>query len=133
MTTTTSTTTSTDATEESTPVTRTDSDSDSDSGRSFPRRVRHALGDIVALVYLAVCAALLVWALVDAATDSSDESMAAVIPLLATAPSSFVVFVLPEGGAMLVVAVVVGALVNATVIGWCSRALRRGGAADPAV
>ena len=110
-----------------------DSDSDSDSGRSFPRRVRHALGDRVALGYLAICAALLVWALVDVSADSPDASLAAVIPLLATAPWSFVLLFLPDGDAMLVVAVVAGALVNATAIGWCSRALRRGGSADPAL
>jgi hypothetical protein len=94
--------------------------------------VLHALGDKAALMYLAVCAVLLVWALVDTATDTSDESMAAVIPMLATLPSSFVLFFLPDGGAMLVVAVVLGALVNATVIGWLARVLRQGRNADPA-
>jgi len=102
-----------------------------DPGRPVFRRLRHALGDVFALVYLGVCAALLVWALVVTVADSSDESMAGVIPVLATAPGSLVLLVLPDGGAMLVVAVVVGALVNATVIGWCARALRRGGGADP--
>ncbi|OQD52953.1 hypothetical protein BM536_033435 [Streptomyces phaeoluteigriseus] len=102
-------------------------DSDSGRGRSLLRRLRHALGDVVALVYLAVCAVLLVWAIVVAAADDSGESMAAVIPLLATAPGSFLFLVLPDGGAMLLLAVVLGALINATVIGWCSRALRRGG------
>ena len=97
------------------------------SGKSLPRRLRHVLGDVVALVYLAVCAALLVWAIVVALADDSGESMAAVIPLFATAPGSLLVLVLPEGGAMLLLAVVLGALINATVIGWCSRALRRGG------
>lgn len=101
-----------------------------DSGRSLPRRIRHALGDVVSLAYLGICAALLVWALVDAATDSTDESMAGVIPILATAPSSFVLFFLPDGAVMVVLAVVVGALVNATVIGWCARALRRGRQTD---
>jgi hypothetical protein len=107
-------------------------------GRSLPRlaslarRLRHALTDVVALVYLAGCAALLVWALVVTAWDDSGESMAGVIPLLATAPSSFVLFVLPEGGAMLIVSFALGALANATLIGLCSRALRRGGRGDSA-
>lgn len=93
---------------------------------SLPRRLRHYLGDVVALGYLALCAVLLAWALVVSLTDSSDESMAGVIPLLATAPVSFVLLVLPDGVAMIVVAVALGALVNALIIGWCSRALRRG-------
>lgn len=63
-------------------------------------------------------------------TDSSDESMAGVIPLLATAPASLVLLVLPDHGSMLVAAVVLGALVNATIIGTCARALRRGDSAD---
>ena len=101
------------------------------SGRSLPRCLRHVLGDVAALVYLAVCAVLLVWALVVTLGDSSGESMAGVIPLLATAPVSFVLVVLPDHTSMLVVAVVAGALVNAALIGWCSRALRRGGRPDP--
>ncbi|GAA2287894.1 hypothetical protein GCM10010145_68110 [Streptomyces ruber] len=105
-----------------------------DPGRSFPRRLRHAAaGNIFALAYVAVCAALLVWALVVTAADSSGESsMAVVIPLLATAPVSFVLLMLPDSLAMLIAAVVLGALVNAAVIGWCARALRRGGRPDPA-
>ncbi|KQX62237.1 hypothetical protein [Streptomyces sp. Root1310] len=112
---------------------------DTGSGGTFPRRPRHrllhrvgqALGDVFALVYLALCAGLLVWAFVVTALDSSDESMAGVIPLFATAPAGFVVLVLPDGVAMFVLAVVFGALVNATVIGWCARAPRRGGRPDP--
>ncbi|MFF7651535.1 SCO4225 family membrane protein [Streptomyces sp. NPDC007983] len=96
-----------------------------DPGRPFPRHLRQALRTIAARVYLAVCAALLVWALVVTTTDSSDDSMAGVIPLLATAPVSLVLLVLPDHAAALVVAVVLGALVNAAVIGWCARALRR--------
>lgn len=101
-----------------------------DSGRSlprgFPRRVRHALSDLAALVYLGICAVLLVWALVVTINDSTDESMALVIPMLATAPASFVLFFLPDGPAMVVLAIGVGAMANATVIGWCARVLRRG-------
>ncbi|GGX24113.1 SCO4225 family membrane protein [Streptomyces lomondensis] len=100
------------------------------SGRSLPqeaaRRLGHALRHPAALVYLAVCAILLAWALTVTLMDSSDESMAGVIPLLATAPASLVLLVLPDHGSMLITAVAVGALVNAAIIGTCARALRRG-------
>ncbi|MCX4760286.1 hypothetical protein OG562_04675 [Streptomyces sp. NBC_01275] len=102
------------------------------SGRSLPRRLRQALGEVAALVYLGVCAVLLGWAVVVTAVDSSGESMAGVIPLLATAPASLVLLFLPDHAAMFVVAVVFGALANAAVIGWCARALRRGDGPDPA-
>ncbi|MDO0933487.1 hypothetical protein QQY66_18000 [Streptomyces sp. DG2A-72] len=102
------------------------------SGRSLPRILRLALSDVVARVYLAVCAVLLVGALAVTVADRSDESMAGVIPLLATAPVSVVLLALPDNGAMLVLAVVIGAIVNATIIGCCARALRRGGSTDPA-
>lgn len=100
------------------------------SGRSVPRRLREAVG-VVGLVYLVVCAVLLGWALVVTAGDGSGESMAGVIPLLATAPASLVLLVLPGGAVLFVAAVVLGALVNALIIGWCARALRRGGRPDP--
>ncbi|MFD5269145.1 SCO4225 family membrane protein [Streptomyces sp. NPDC058335] len=109
------------------PDANTNTGTGSGTGQPFSRRLRHVLGDAVALAYLAVCAALLVWAIVVSAVDDSGESMAAVIPLLATAPGSLLFLVLPDSGAMLLLAVVLGALINATVIGWCSRALRRGG------
>lgn len=102
-----------------------------DSGRSFPSRLRRALAHPAALVYLAVCAALLVWAIVVSTGDSSDESMAGVIPLLATAPASLVLLVLPDHAAMLVVSVILGALTNATIIGWCAQALRHTDTPDP--
>ncbi|MEV1077107.1 hypothetical protein AB0I98_02440 [Streptomyces sp. NPDC050211] len=102
------------------------------SGRSLPRILRLALSDIVARVYLAICSLLLVGALAVTVADSSDESMAGVIPLLATAPVSLLLLALPDNGAMLVVAVVIGALVNATIIGCCARALRGGGSTDQA-
>ncbi|MFG2313157.1 SCO4225 family membrane protein [Streptomyces sp. NPDC048566] len=99
----------------------------SPSRTACPRRLGHALGDVFARVYLVACAVLLVWALWVSAVDSSDESMAGVIPLLATAPSSFIpIALLPDSAAVFAVAVVFGALVNAAVIGWCARALRRG-------
>ncbi|GAA2662488.1 SCO4225 family membrane protein [Streptomyces vastus] len=98
---------------------------DSDSSRSVPRRLRDHFG-VVGLVYLVVCAVLLVWALVVTVADSSDESMAGVIPLLATAPASLVFLVLPDNNVMFISAVAIGAEVNAAIIGWCTRALRRG-------
>jgi hypothetical protein len=98
-------------------------------GRPLSRKAAHALRHPAALVYLAACAILLAWALVVTLADSSDESMAAVIPLLATAPVSLVLLVLPDHGSMLVTAVVLGALTNALIIGMCARALRRGDSA----
>lgn len=75
--------------------------------------------------------AIVVWTVVVTVMDDSGESMAGVVPVLATAPASLVLLVLPDGRAMFVVAVVLGALVNASVIGWCARALSRGSRPDP--
>lgn len=107
----------------------TGTDSDSDSGRSVPRRLRDHVG-VVGLVYFGVCAVLCVWAVVVTMADSSGESMAGVIPVLATAPGSLVFLVLPDHGAMFFVAIALGAALNAAIIGWCTRALRRGGRMD---
>ncbi|WP_030543531.1 SCO4225 family membrane protein [Streptomyces albus] len=107
---------------------------DTGPGRSVPRPLRgavHAFG-LVGLAYLALCAALVVWAFVVSVTDDTGESMAAVIPILATAPGSLVMTFLPESAAMLVVAILFGALANAAIIGWCTRVLRRGRRPDPA-
>lgn len=99
---------------------------------SLAHRLRHALSDFFALGYLAVCAGLMIWALLVTVTDDSGESMAGVIPALATAPFSLVMLVLPDSTLAIVASVVFGALVNATVIGLCARALRRGNRPDPA-
>lgn len=80
---------------------------------------------VVGVAYLVVCVVLLVWAVVVSATDDSGESMAGVIPLLATAPGSFVVLFLPDHVASAFAACALGAGVNAAVIGWCTRTLRR--------
>ncbi|MER6790193.1 hypothetical protein ABT330_37285 [Streptomyces sp. NPDC000658] len=108
-------------------------DSDYESGRSVLRRLRDHIG-AVGLAYLGVCAVLLVWALAVTIGDSSDESMAGVIPLLATAPASLVLLVLPDSTVMPVVmpviAIALGAAVNTAIIGWCTRTLRRGGRPD---
>ncbi|WP_245996710.1 SCO4225 family membrane protein [Streptomyces armeniacus] len=104
----------------------------SGSANSLTRALRSALGSVLARVYLAVCAGLLVWALVVSSGDNPDASFAGVWPVLATAPVSLVLLVLPDHSSMILVAVGLGALVNAVVIGWCARALRRGlGGSDP--
>ncbi|WP_432096986.1 SCO4225 family membrane protein [Streptomyces sp. bgisy100] len=80
--------------------------------------------------YLAVCCALLIWTWVDSTfVEHPDASLFAVVPLLVTAPLSMVVVALPGPSALLYAAVIVGALVNATLIGWCTRTLRQRGAA----
>ncbi|MGW6011412.1 SCO4225 family membrane protein [Streptomyces sp. NPDC055210] len=95
---------------------------------AFARCLRLAREHVVVLGYLVVVAGLVVWAYVVSASDGSDGSMAGVIPLLATVPGSLVpLLLLPDGAEMFLVAVVFGALFNALVIGWCARALRRGG------
>ncbi|MFD7671758.1 SCO4225 family membrane protein [Streptomyces anulatus] len=96
-----------------------------DPGRSIPRRLYDHLGAI-GLAYLGVCAALSVWAWAVTVADSTDESMAGVIPFLATAPVSFLFLALPESRAVFPIAIAVGAAANATIIGWCTRTLRRG-------
>ncbi|WP_327344497.1 SCO4225 family membrane protein [Streptomyces europaeiscabiei] len=110
-------------------MTGTDTDTDTDTGRSVPRRLRDHVG-VVGLAYLGVCAVLFVWAVVVTAGESTDASMAGVIPLLATAPVSLVLLVLPDNIVMAVIAVALGAAVNAAIIGWCTRTLRRGGRTD---
>ncbi|MEJ1201585.1 MULTISPECIES: SCO4225 family membrane protein [unclassified Streptomyces] len=107
----------------------TDTGTDSASGRSVPRRLRDHVG-VVGLVYLALCAALLAWSLIVTIGDSSGESMAGVIPVLATAPVSLVFLVLPDHVMWFITAVALGAAVNAAIIGWCTRALRRLGRPD---
>ena len=104
---------------------------DTHSDRSPLHRLGQNLRNPFALGYLLICVALVVWAVVVTVVDDSGESMAGVIPMLATAPTSLVFLVLPDGAAMLVVSMVVGALVNAAIIGWCARALARGNRPDP--
>ncbi|MDV9172176.1 hypothetical protein R6V09_18925 [Streptomyces sp. W16] len=104
---------------------------DAHAARSPLQRLGRNLRNPFALAYLALCAALLVWAVVVTIADDSGGSMAAVIPLLGTAPASLVFLVLPDGAAMLTVSIALGALVNASVIGWCAHALSRGNRPDP--
>ncbi|WP_033286355.1 SCO4225 family membrane protein [Streptomyces sp. NRRL F-525] len=103
---------------------------DANAARSPLHRLGQNLRNPFALGYLALCVALLVWTVVVSVMDDSGESMAGVVPVLATAPGSLVFLVLPGGKAMFFVAVVVGALVNASIIGWCARALGRGNQSD---
>ncbi|MGI5472827.1 SCO4225 family membrane protein [Streptomyces sp. CA-132043] len=90
------------------------------------RTVRQALGSLVARLYLVVCAALLVWAVVVSYGDNPDASFAGVVPTIATAPVSLVMLALPDDFSMFFLPVIVGALVNAVIIGWCARALGQG-------
>ncbi|WP_055694763.1 SCO4225 family membrane protein [Streptomyces prasinopilosus] len=102
--------------------------------RTLLHRLRRVfLGDVLAVVYLGLCAALLGWAIVVTFVDAGeDASFAGIVPLLATAPVSLLLFGLPGGAATFLGAVAGGALANAAVIGWCARTLRRGGRPDPA-
>ncbi|MEU1042204.1 SCO4225 family membrane protein [Streptomyces sp. NPDC005551] len=98
-------------------------------GPSLLRRVFRPLGHVAARVYLVACVLLFGWALLAA----SEGSMALVIPLLAIVPSGLVLLlVLPEGTATFGLSVVFGVLINAMLIGWCARALRRGNNPDTA-
>ncbi|WP_368396667.1 SCO4225 family membrane protein [Streptomyces sclerotialus] len=90
------------------------------------RTVHGALSSTLARVYLAVCAVLLIWAVVVSYGDNPDASFAGVVPLIATAPVSLILLALPDHIAMVFLAVGLGAVVNAVLIGWCARALRQG-------
>jgi len=93
------------------------------------RSAGRALNTLAARLYLGACALLLVWAVLAA----SEGSMSLVLPLVATVPAGMVLLLLmPEGAAAFYLSVVLGALVNALVIGWCARALRRGRAPETA-
>ncbi|MGW0614772.1 SCO4225 family membrane protein [Streptomyces sp. NPDC002788] len=71
-----------------------------------------AAGNLLRRLYLAVCAAVLVWAMADqVAIEHADASFSAVWPLLLTAPASLVWLVLPgEPLGTYVAAVVLGAV-----------------------
>ena len=103
---------------------------DANAARSPLHRLGQNLRNPFALGYLGLCVAIVIWMVVVTVIDDQGGSMAAVVPLLATAPASLVVLALPGGKAALIVGVVIGALVNASVIGWCARALGRGNQSD---
>lgn len=96
------------------------------TARSALHAVRRALTSVFALLYLAVCAGLLVWAVVVSSLDDPDASLAGVVPILATAPVSLIVLCLPDHASMLYLAVGLGAVADALFIGGCARVLRRG-------
>ncbi|MBV1939316.1 hypothetical protein [Streptomyces sp. BV286] len=82
-----------------------------------------------ARVYLAVCAALIVWLAVVSSQPQDDASLAAVVPLLLTAPTSLLVLAVPDGmTAGLYAVLVMSAVVNAWVIDviWRRLGSRRG-------
>ncbi|MER0429311.1 SCO4225 family membrane protein [Streptomyces microflavus] len=100
--------------------------SDANPARSILRRLYNHLG-VTGLGYLALCAGLFVWAWVVSIQDRPDASMAMVIPFLATAPVSLLFLARPSTTFVFLTAIGVGAAVNATIIGWCTRKLRHGG------
>ena len=70
-----------------------------------------------ARLYLAVCAGLIVWLAVVSAQPQDDASLAAVVPLLFTAPTSLLALALPDGAtAGLYVVLSASAIVNAWLL-----------------
>ncbi|WP_314172071.1 SCO4225 family membrane protein [Streptomyces winkii] len=85
--------------------------------------------------YLAVCAALLIWTVADAVLGNNEgPSIAAVWPIFATLPTSFLVVLLAGGAGFLlpsavtlplfVILLAVAAVINATLLGLLLRWLR---------
>ncbi|MFE2419617.1 SCO4225 family membrane protein [Streptomyces hokutonensis] len=103
---------------------------DAHAARSPLHRLGRNLRNPFALSYLVLCAGLLLWAIAITIPADSDGAMAVVVPLMATAPASLVLLALPGGATVVIVAVALGALVNASIIGWCARALTRGNGPD---
>ncbi|GAA0448101.1 SCO4225 family membrane protein [Streptomyces olivaceiscleroticus] len=110
---------------------QTDTMTDPAAPHTALRTVRHALGSLAARLYLVVCAALLLWAIVVSYGDNPDASFAGVVPTIATAPVSLVMLALPDHFSLFFLPVIVGALVNAVLIGWCARTLRQPGGHRP--
>lgn len=78
--------------------------------------IRRTLSTLAARIYLTACVLLLGWALLAA----SEGSMAITIPMFATTPSSLLLLLLlPENDATSLLSIMLGALTNATIIGWC--------------
>lgn len=98
---------------------------DPTSRRTFSGTLRFAYGSVFAQVYLGALLVLCVWAYF-ASGAGPDASMAGVWPMFATAPVSLVLILLPGETLPIVAGIVVGGLVNAFVLGWCARVLRRG-------
>ena len=101
-----------------------------DPSASRPSPARRALGAVAgsraSRIYLLVVLALLVWVAVDAAfVHHEDASLAAAVPMLATAPFGFAVALLPESspvGYFLVIGA--AALIDAFLIGLLTRRRR---------
>ncbi|WP_404815233.1 SCO4225 family membrane protein [Streptomyces thermolineatus] len=101
------------------------------SGRNTARRIFTAAADNRASrVYLAVCFTLPARVRVDSTfVAHEDASFAGVLPILATAPTSLVLTLLPwESAPASYLVVAASAVVNATLIGLLVRALGRRGA-----
>ncbi|MFJ4153079.1 SCO4225 family membrane protein [Streptomyces galbus] len=73
---------------------------------------------LLAGMYLSLCIALTVWSVVDGFfVTHSDASFAGIFPLIATAPVSFLVLILPEGSMVgYLVSMTVGALINTWLV-----------------
>jgi len=92
------------------------------------RIARLVAGNWFSRGYLAGCLGLTLWVWVDSTfVQHPDASFAGVWPLFATAPTSLVLLLFPDGTgpAGVYLSIVLGALVNAALIGWCAGALRR--------
>jgi hypothetical protein len=81
-----------------------------------------------ARLYLALSAALIVWLAVVSSQPTDDASLAAVIPILFTAPTSLLVLAAPDGVAWLYAVLGASAMVNAWLIDlvWRRLSSRRG-------
>ncbi|MEU5592964.1 hypothetical protein [Streptomyces sp. NPDC020298] len=90
--------------------------------RSFTATVRHCLFNPAAVGYLTVVAAVLIWVGADTLfVEHQDASLAGVRAFVVTAPTSWLFLFLP--GPLLWTGVVVGALVQAAVLGALYRRL----------
>ncbi|MFF2187974.1 SCO4225 family membrane protein [Streptomyces sp. NPDC058155] len=98
---------------------------DTGSSNRAVRALRHALSNVFARVYLVAVVLMSGWAVVVTLGDNPDASFAGVVPVIATLPVSLLVLLPPDNWSMIFLPVALGALVNATVIGWCARALNR--------
>ncbi|SFK99930.1 SCO4225 family membrane protein [Streptomyces pini] len=107
---------------------RGDGNGNGNGGGRLSRRVRGIADNRPARIYLAVCAALVLWVVLDATVvPHEDASMAALWPVAATAPTSLLALAVPlpdgpVGGALLLGLVSLAAVVNAGVF---SAVLRR--------
>ncbi|URN14190.1 hypothetical protein LUW77_02195 [Streptomyces radiopugnans] len=105
-----------------------DRDGDGSGKGRLPLRVGGVADNWPARIYLAVCAALVLWVVLDAAVlPHEDASMAGVWPVAATAPTSLLALAVPlpdgpVGAALLLGLVSLAAVVNAWVF---SAVLRR--------